>query len=153
VVDVHSPLCGQSLNQLQLTARFELIVVAIERAGHLLVPPDPNRPIFPTDKLLLYGKESAYDQFRAEFSSQVDNLTTGEIADLSTLAIPTPQALVGKSIQSAAFRRNFQCLILSIQRGTSTIRQPRGDFILEAEDRMLVVGPRESVQRLMREYG
>lgn len=49
----------------------------------------------------------------------------------------------GKSLQDLALRRDHQLTVLAVRRGVRTIASPAGDFVVEPNDRLIMIGSAE----------
>jgi CIC family chloride channel protein len=73
---------------------------------------------------------------------------------LAEMRIPT--SFVGRSLKDLDLRRRYESSVLLVRRGRDekekiVSRVPGGDFVLEAEDAILVIGPAQQLERMMKE--
>lgn len=58
-------LAGRNLRQLDLRSRFQVTVLAIRRGQRVLLPPDPNEPVYPDDILVAIGENDRIGKLQA----------------------------------------------------------------------------------------
>lgn len=62
-------ILGQTLAQVDAQNRAGVMIVGVKRKdGNLIVHPDPQTKIHPSDTLVILGKPAAVDRFRADFA-------------------------------------------------------------------------------------
>jgi len=66
---------------------------------------------------------------------QVPDLTT------HTLRLTAGSPIAGRSIAESRLRDEHEVIVIGVTRGDETVSNPRGDFMLEAEDVLFVIGP------------
>mgnify|MGYP001121579893 CR=1 FL=1 len=67
---------------------------------------------------------------------------------VSIMELHVPEKFAGKSLAELQLRKKFGISILVIKRGDEVIVSPYGDNVLEAGDVLIVLGARESIERL-----
>ena len=143
VVPDDAAYSGNDLGQLNLTSRFGCSVIEVERNGYVITRTRPDLRIYPGDKLLLLGGETALAAAREFLHAREKGATDG--ADefsgsiLQTEILPEgPHA--GKTLADLQIARSTGVRIAGIKRGMQRIINPNGDQIVEAGDNLLVVG-------------
>lgn len=145
-IEPNSPLVGQTLGQVQLRTRFDVIVVGLER--HSRVEPVLVHTEYRAgDIIYLAGTEQQVTElFRAleglerlTFETQQRQIVAQELGLAEVLLTPRSR-LVGQTIKEAHFRERYGLSVLGILR----MGQPmRGDFLatrLDFGDSLLVGG-------------
>ena len=77
-------------------------------------------------------------------ASQLHDLRV-QLPDLTTrvFKLSASSPLAGKSVAGSRLRSEHGVTILAVRRGVDSIGNPRGDMVLQAEDVLFVVGPRD----------
>jgi Trk K+ transport system NAD-binding subunit len=66
--------------------------------------------------------------------------------------VKTPNALIGKTIESASIRRECGCRVIGVSTNGSTTINPHHEEILPADGEMILIGSVESEERFFRRY-
>lgn len=144
---------GQDLGQLALPAKSGCSVIEVERNNYLITNITPDLRIYPGDKLLLLGNETALTEARAllqgrhEIMGEAGEEFNGSI--LESAVLPNgPHA--GKSLTELQVARATGARIIGIQRSKERIINPAGSQIVEAGDNLLVVGTLKELRAFQR---
>ena len=101
-------------------------------------------------ELLLREKDDIDLRFRKitteiiHYSDRLKNITPYNPMELE---IPNLSALIGKSLRELDFRNQTGCLIIAIRRQTKIYIAPDPDEILQAFDRLVLLGTPEAMQK------
>ncbi len=149
-VESDSPLVGQTLGQVQLRTRFDVIVIGLERQSRgkpVVMPALIQTEYRAGDIIYLAGTEQRVAELlhtlagmrRLTFEAQQKQIVAQELGLAEVLLTPRSR-LVGQTIKDAHFRERYGLSVLGILR----MGQPmRGDFLatrLDFGDSLLVGG-------------
>ncbi len=147
-----SDLVGKTLAQAGIGRRLGVEVAAIWHEQQAIFSPQPNVTIYPTDILLLVGREDRVVPLKEEGVSIGRDNHNGHISPygvalLEILPAPRSHAL-GCTLKELDFRRQYGFTAVALRRRDRSYRTNVGDFTLEHGDALLVIGPREQVKKL-----
>ena len=149
-IESDSPLVGQTLGQVQLRTRFDVIVIGLERQSRgkpVVMPALIQTEYSAGDIIYLAGTEQRVAELlrtlagmrRLTFEAQQKQIVAQELGLAEVLLTPRSR-LVGQTIKDAHFRERYGLSVLGILR----MGQPmRGDFLatrLDFGDSLLVGG-------------
>lgn len=149
-IESDSPLVGQTLGQVQLRTRFDVIVIGLERQSRgkpVVMPALIQTEYRAGDIIYLAGTEQRVAELlhtlagmrRLTFEAQQKQIVAQELGLAEVLLTPRSR-LVGQTIKNAHFRERYGLSVLGILR----MGQPmRGDFLatrLDFGDSLLVGG-------------
>jgi trk system potassium uptake protein TrkA len=69
--------------------------------------------------------------------------------DFAVYEVAIPEKWAGHSIGEINVRRKYEVSIIALRRAEELIQAPGAEVVLEASDRMLVIGRKESIARLL----
>ncbi len=154
-----SELDGKPLRHSRLGAATGLNVYAIVRNGDLDVAPDPGRILRAGDRLLVHGKLDRFEELRAwrELIVQPRAVSLGDVVSetvgLCEARVPSGSDLQGKTIGRAALRRQYDVTVLALRRGERVVHTGLVDTALQADDELLLQGPRAALEPLRDKAG
>lgn len=141
---------GRRLRDLRLREESGVMVVGIGRGDHVAFDPGPNTPLFPRDRLYVFGQDA---QIRRA-SEHMSRLGQGEIQPgsqttlhIERLYIQPDSPLEGETLAGADLRRKHGISVLGIQRGEQRITAPKADEIIKTGDVLFVIGNRAAIRR------
>ena len=149
-IESDSPLVGQTLGQVQLRTRFDVIVIGLERQSRgkpVVMPALIQTEYRAGDIIYLAGTEQRVAELlhtlagmrRLTFEAQQKQIVAQELGLAEVLLTPRSR-LVGQTIKDTHFRERYGLSVLGILR----MGQPmRGDFLatrLDFGDSLLVGG-------------
>jgi CPA2 family monovalent cation:H+ antiporter-2 len=146
---------GKSILELNTRSTFNVNIVGVERNFTSQIPPAPNLRLLPGDALLVYGAEKEIASFaelcRATSQAKVEKSEWISLLDCDLRALPLSanHAFVGKSLRELNLRNRNSIMVIAVVRGPERIKNPNADFILESNDEIYVVGPREALARMV----
>ncbi len=156
---------GTSLDQLEWGHSYNVYVVKIRRGSHTYILPKGTETIHAGDKVYVIGEERAIMNFYKLIDSEPCKRmrTLREFMDsgyadvekaLSVCAVKITgeEPFAGKSIKSGNVRKQWNCMILGLQRGGLPIIMPNVSMIVSKGDIMWVIGSNNNVGRLASEF-
>ncbi len=152
-----SPLAGKTLSESRLRAGLGLNVLSIIRQDATLLDPGPNTIIQSNDKLHVQGNIETFKAMQhweviAPDKADVDirKLLTPDL-HIFEASLPGQSALSGKRLQDTDFRKRLGLNVLAVKRADSMQRTMLHDLVLEADDTLLLQGPRNRLEVLEKE--
>lgn len=149
-----SPLIGKTVRAARLDRHHDVTVLEILRGAEKLFAP-LNEALRAGDILLVRGKVKALMELKSatqleiepEFKLRDDTLRSGDLALVETLVAPRSR-LQGRTLAELEFRRQYNAIVLAIQRQGHTFREQLRSVRLRFGDALLVMGPRAEIARL-----
>ncbi len=149
----NSPSVGKRLRDLDFRKICNVNVVTIVRGDLRINIPGGNERLYPFDKIVVVGADSDLEHFRTyveekyeDYQKQVHE-TAGTVS-IEQFQVSADSALVGHSIQESGIRERAECLVIGIERGDCSLKNPDPATCFEAGDLVWIVGERKHMLRL-----
>lgn len=169
IVSFFAPENGDFINrpidELDLGRRFNVYVVKIRRGDHRYILPKGNATIHSGDKVYVVGEEKAILNFYKLIDSEpckrmrtLRQFMESDYPDVETalsicaVKITGQENFAGKPIKYCNIRKNWNCMILGLQKEGLPIVMPNANMLVSKEDIMWVVGANNNVGRLASQY-
>lgn len=134
---------GKTIAELKLRSLYGCSVVGIERQGCMISLPDPDRALFPRDRVLLLGTAQQVKD-GADFLTRVSATPAAESdfeeVCMSSLAVPTWSRANGRTLAELSPAKAHGVQISGIRRDGRRILNPAGDETLQPGDEVLTLG-------------
>jgi Kef-type K+ transport system membrane component KefB/Trk K+ transport system NAD-binding subunit len=145
-----SVFSGHKIHEIPLRSSTGTSILAVNRAGRVFYDPDPEFRVYPGDRLVVMGSheelkraDDLLGQMQAnELSPIPDQFVVDEVV------IPCGADVVGKTLAELKFRQHFAVTVVGIRRGQARIFSPGPQEQLRSNDRLMVLGEREAVERI-----
>lgn len=129
------------LVELDLRAATGAFVTAVQRDGHSAFAPSPGTPLFPGDELMLLGTEDQLSKALSLLSAPAPEGSEEESGFLmDQVFVAHDSTFTGETLAGAALRRAYGVTIAGVQRGETQHLSPGPEFIIKANDILLVAG-------------
>ncbi len=164
-VPADSDLVKKTIGKLELGKRYNVYVVKIRRGEHRYILPRENMPIHSGDKVYVIGEEKAILNFYKLIDSEpckrmrtlrqfMDNDYPEIETSLSICAVKVTgdEDFAGKTIKNCNIRRNWNCMIIGLQKEGFPVVMPNANMLISKDDIMWVVGANNYVGRLAAQY-
>lgn len=153
IIPAESLWAGRTLAELALGTRFEVMVVAIFRGQSCINIPGGKERLFPQDRIQVIGSDEQLSRFGEKLQSMTtlptdSDLTQSEVC-LKQFIITENSPLNGKSIRESGIRDKYKCVVVGVERGDTSLRNPDADTVFEANDLIWVVGEKMNVYELI----
>lgn len=153
VIPAESLWAGKTLSELALGSRFEVMVVAIFRGMHCINVPGGKERIYPQDRIQVIGSDEQLAHFSEKLCTATmpvfeTDLSQSEVS-LKTFIIDNRSAFRGKTLRESGIREKFKCLVVGLERGETSLRNPDADLIFEEGDLVWVVGETSHIYELL----
>jgi K+/H+ antiporter YhaU regulatory subunit KhtT len=145
-----SAFAGQLIRDLSLRAQTGILIIAVSRAGRVYLEPNPDFQLFPGDRLVLMGEPLAL-KHAEQVLQQVDEGGVGsdlERFEVVEIDVNNDSPHLGKSLAGLQFRKTYRATVIGIMRDGERITMPRPDETLQSGDKLVIIGTRESVEKL-----
>ncbi len=152
VIPAESLWAGKTLAELQLATRFDIMVVAIFRGQACLNIPGGKERIYPQDRIQVIGSDEQLERFGTTLQSMTippsdTDLTQSEMC-LKQFIVTKDSLYNGKSIRESGIRDVHHCMVVGVERGKSSLRNPDADTVFQEGDWVWVVGEETDVRHL-----
>jgi len=150
-----SPLVGLSCKDRQVNQNYDVIVLDIQRDGHLLSQNVGARILKEGDVLFVKGTVDSF--LRMKEVEKVTLLTDEKLTQkeleqkdniLMECMITNKSDLIGQSLMTSNFRQRFGVFILAIRREGAIIRKKIAHVTLNNYDTLLIYGKRKKMDGL-----
>lgn len=153
IIPAESLWSGRTLTELALGTRFDVMVVAIFRGQSCINIPGGKERLFPQDRIQVIGSDEQLSRFGEKLQSMTmlptdSDLTQSEVC-LKQFIITENSPLNGKSIRESGIRDKYKCVVVGVERGDTSLRNPDADTVFEANDLIWVVGEKMNVYDLI----
>jgi di/tricarboxylate transporter len=144
LVEPHSPLEGQSIEEAGLRQLLGMYLVEVDRDGHLLPAVSPHQQLRGGDRLLFAGVvDSVLDLQKIRglkpATDQVFKLRSPRHQRCLVEAVVSESfPLLGKSIREGRFRTLYQAAIIAVARNGERIDRKIGDIVPRPGDTLLM---------------
>ncbi len=145
-----SVFAGQLIQDLNLRAEAGISIIAVSRAGHVHLQPDPEFQLFPGDRIVAMGEPAALRHAEGMLQQIEDHEAASEpkrFAMAEVLVGPSSPYL-GKTFSDIRFRKRYSATVIGMIRGEKRILMPKPDERLEPEDRLIVLGTPASIEEI-----
>lgn len=152
-----SALAGETLARSRFASALDFHLLGLFREGELSIMPDADAVVQGGDLLLIQGKQEDLDALRGLQELEiVDAGQSGANADSELLgmieATPDPRSsVVGHRLEEIGFREKYGLEVAGVWRKGEAIRANLEALVLQLGDALLLVGPRDKLQRLDRD--
>lgn len=150
-VKPESPSVGKTLKELNFRQTCGISVVTIIRGEQRINIPGGGEQLFPYDKIVVVGSDKELDVFRVyienrvkAYKAELDEQSSREVR-MEQFIVEQDSVLRGHSILESGIRDKSACLVIGIERGTSSIMNPSPSTVFEEGDVVCVVGEQDKL--------
>lgn len=151
-VKQNSPSMGKTLKELNFRQKCNINIVTIIRGERRINIPGGNERLYPFDKLVVVGADDDLEHFRKyleeRYKTAMSVKKQTEEVNMEQFLIISGSHLIGRTILESGIRDNSGCLVIGIERGTTSIKNPAPTTVFEEGDIVWIVGEHEKVVRL-----
>jgi len=150
-------IVGKTLKELNFRQIFGVNVVKIIRGRNRINIPGGGERIFPFDHLIVLGNDNqmiVFQQYIEERGKKYDpklleqNYIMAPEVNIEQFQIEPHSKLIGQTIKTSHIRDEFDCLVVGIERGNSSIMDPDINLVFAPHDIIWVVGERDKIVKL-----
>ena len=143
LVNVDSDLAHKTLAETRIRQNFGVNIIALFRNLNIIITPNGQERLLPYDKVVALGTDAQIDALRSSLESLKNApAPTHAIKNfrLKTLLIDAGHPLKGSTIKAAGLHKQFQGLVVGIERHETRIVNPSSDMRLEEGDLLFIYG-------------
>lgn len=151
-VKQNSPSMGKTLKELNFRQKCNVNIVTIIRGERRINIPGGEEKLYPFDKLVVVGADNDLEHFRQYLEeryrqSNAQPARAKEVR-MEQIRITGESRLVGRSIIESGIRDKAACLVIGIERGTTSIKNPPPATLFQEGDIVWIVGESDKILRL-----
>ena len=155
-IEVHadSPTVGLTLKELDFRRKCNVNIVTIIRGGRRINIPGGEERLYPADKLVVVGSDADIRGFLQYMTDRYNKATEArrkqkrKEMNIEQFIVVEGSRLVGRSIRESGIRDKSQCLVIGIERGETSLKNPPPSTVFEPGDIVWIVGEHEKALRL-----
>ena len=153
-VKQNSPSMGKSLKELNFRQKCNVNIVTIIRGEKRINIPGGDERLYPFDKLVVVGADDDLEHFRKYLEERYkksyaeQSNTRKEEMNMEQIIISEGSRLIGRSIIESGIRDKAACLVIGIERGSSSIKNPPPSTVFEEGDIVWILGERDKLIQL-----
>ena len=151
-VKQNSPSIGLTLKELNFRQKCNVNIVTIIRGERRINIPGGNERLYPFDKLVVVGSDEDLNNFRQyveeRYRERQSDRTESKEVNMEQIFIGSQSPLIGLTIAGSGIRDKAGCLVVGIERGTESIKNPPPTTVLEHGDILWIVGEYDNLLRL-----
>ncbi len=140
---------GKSLKELNFRKLCNVNVVTILRGEERINIPGGNERLYPFDKIIVAGSDEDLEHFRSYVEEKLHvhkpAPTDTQEVSIEQFQIQKGSKLIGCTIQDSGLRENAKCLVIGIERGTTSLKNPLPSTIFAEGDLVWVVGEKRKI--------
>lgn len=145
---------GKTLAELALKTHFGVHVVAVFRGNLCLNIPGGRERLYPFDRIQVIGSDEQLLVFGNYLKQQMTSLGNSDLSQskvsLRQFVIDENSAFRGKNIGESGIRERYKCLIVGLERGDQSLRDPSAATLFEEGDLVWVVGEDSHIYELIK---
>lgn len=143
---------GKTLKELNFRQKCNVNIVTIIRGERRIDIPGGEERLYPFDKLVVVGADDDLEHFRQYLVERYKTAQTGKEetkeVNMEQFTIAAGSRLIGRTILESGIRDKAACLVIGIERGETSIKNPSPTTIFEEGDIVWIVGEHDKVLRL-----
>lgn len=148
----NSPTVGKTLKELNFRKICNVNVVTIVRGNIRINIPGGDERLYPFDKIIVVGSDDDLVHFRTyideKYQAYNKNLSGSKEVNIEQFQIQKGSKLIGRSIQESGIRDKAACLVIGIECGETSLKNPVPTTVFEEGDIVWVVGEHEKIVHL-----
>lgn len=140
---------GDKLKNSGLRSEYGVSVSSIRRGDDFIPLPSGDTRIFPGDILGVIGSDQQIKKLNDDIDRQSakKEITRHPDIELKSVLLTKNSPIIDRPLYETDLRKDYFCMIVSVQRGDEGFIDPKPDMVLEAGDLLWVVGdPKEFVK-------
>lgn len=153
-VKQNSPSMGKSLKELNFRQKCNVNIVTIIRGNQRINIPGGDEVLYPFDKLVVVGADNDLEQFRNHIEECYKESYAEHVNDkieevnMEQIIISEGSKLIGRSIIESGIRDKAACLVIGIERGNTSYRNPAPSTVFQEGDIIWIVGEKDKIIQL-----
>lgn len=147
-----SPSVGKMLKELDFRKKCNVNIVTIIRGDIRINIPGGDEPLYPFDKLIVVGSDDDLNSFHKyieeRYKEAATNYTAPSEVNMEQFIISSDSNLIGRTIRESGIRDKSGCLVIGIERDTTSMQNPSPSTIFQEGDIVWIVGEHEKIVQL-----
>lgn len=153
IIPAESLWAGRTLSELALGSRFEIMVVAIFRGQYCINIPGGKERLFPQDRIQVIGSDEQISRFSDKLSVMTMPVVTSDLSQsevcLRQFIVDEDSPFNSRTIRESGIRDKYKCVVVGVERGATSLRNPDADTVFVTGDLVWVVGEKAHVYELI----
>lgn len=153
IIPAESLWAGRTLSELSLGTRFEIMVVAIFRGQYCINIPGGKERLFPQDRIQVIGSDEQLSRFSNKLLAMTMPVFTSDLSQsevcLRQFIVDEDSPFNGRTIRESGIRDKHKCVVVGVERGATSLRNPDADTVFMTGDLVWVVGEETHVYELI----
>ncbi len=145
---------GRSIEEAGLRHLKGLFLFQIEREGHFKTTVGPGEIIQVNDRLFFTGLPETIMELQRtpglrllkDISFDLKNFDSDDLRTFEVV-VSSNSPLIKKNVRDSNFRSTYDAVIIAIHRSGERVRQKIGDIVIHAGDTLLILAPKNFMQR------
>ena len=146
-------IAGKTLNELNFRQYFGMNIVTIVRGERRINIPNGNERIYPGDHIILLGTDSQMELFQKRQEEghlryeNYEEKPSSEV-EMKQIQIAPESSLIGKTIRTSGIQEKNNCLVIGIERDSTSMQNPGIDLVLEEGDIVWLIGENSNILKI-----
>ena len=140
---------GKSLKELNFRKLCNVNVVTIIRGEKRINIPGGDERLYPFDKIIVAGSDEDLEHFRKYVEEKLHvhkpTSTDTQAVSIEQFQVQKGSKLIGRSIQESGLREHAKCLVIGIERGSTSLKNPQPSTVFAEGDLVWVVGEKRRI--------
>ena len=140
---------GKSLKELNFRKLCNVNVVTIIRGEKRINIPGGDERLYPFDKIIVAGSDEDLEHFRKYVEEKLHvhkpTSTDTQAVSIEQFQVQKGSKLIGRSIQESRLREHAKCLVIGIERGSTSLKNPQPSTVFAEGDLVWVVGEKRRI--------
>ena len=146
-------IVGKTLKELNFRQLFGMNIVTIIRGNHRINIPNGNERIFPEDHIILLGTDRQMEIFQKRLEEERLKYANNEEkisleVQMKQIQLDQESHLIGKTIRNSGIQEKNDCLVIGIERNSTSMQNPDLDLVLEENDIVWLIGENSNILKV-----
>ncbi|MBN1389355.1 MAG: cation:proton antiporter [Candidatus Thermoplasmatota archaeon] len=140
---------GMKVSDLPLRSIAGVSILSVKRGGRSIDDPPSDFRIFAGDRIVLVGIPDRIDLSERVLEEIDDGIYVEDPQRyiMANISVKDNPEISDRSLNSIHFKQMFGATVLGIRKNDGPIESPDPDYKLSKEDRLIVIGPSDAVNR------
>jgi monovalent cation:H+ antiporter-2, CPA2 family len=146
-----SSLIGQTLLNAELREKYGIIITLIKRGSRIILAPDRNEILYPSDLLQIIGSDEQIIKFKqaCEITTKHDNNESIPEHSLYSVYVNKDHYFIDRTIKQSELRERAGALVVGIEKSGERILNPSSDTIIKDGDTLWLVLPKTNISKIL----
>lgn len=148
VVSGDSPFIGQQLSQLDIRAKYHVMILKIIRGTRFINLPQAQEHIYPADGLVVIGSKDNIADFKAVATLSAASPEEQKDVFMGSFVVSSKAIIAGKNLIQAGFR-NSSVALIAVERNSDFFLNPDASFVIMSGDTVWLLGDEAACRRFV----